>query len=594
MVYDGFNNLIWDQTAGGSGDVTLAALASTATGKGASLVGTTATSNNSGLTVSDQLAQLGERGAMEPSSSNSKYGYDFTNTLKYAVGETPKEISLLGTATASINSSNQLSVVAPYNSANKAVLADTFAEGCFRVKLINGPFLVAFIGPDGNMRALWSSSGVNLEFGTITPNGVPTSMGSVAMPSAVGTIIFAELIIGPWSANRSALIRAWTEGTPRPSAGWGGTLNGSGNYNEGRIALLSMPSAAPAVYLSLDIFDAKGQGAQACGQASFLGRWFPRYEGNKLCMATTRGGSQFRCRTQGATEVDMRYAVPLGIAGGSLVHLDIYVDGVEANNVELSTVVGFTTINLVTGLTPTYHEIEVRVRGVNEANDKWVNGCALLVESLYSNGNGKIVPWPDNRPKALFIGDSITEGIVARATPSLAVNSGGDLSYPVLACKALNLQPVVNAFGGTGMTVSGSGGMPSAPQNAAYYMAGRPIDTLNENIKFIVINHGTNDAGQSVATATFQAAYLAFLQSLLESYPSVQTIWAMRPLNGSYAAQIQAAVTAVGNERVAYLDTSTWTGITYTAPPHPDLAGHAKVAGYLITALGDLQPPNIY
>ena len=39
MVYDGFNNLIWDQTAGGSGDVTLAALASTATGKGAALIG---------------------------------------------------------------------------------------------------------------------------------------------------------------------------------------------------------------------------------------------------------------------------------------------------------------------------------------------------------------------------------------------------------------------------------------------------------------------------------------------------------------------------------------------------------------------------
>ena len=38
MVYDGFNNLIWDQTAGGSGDVTLAALASTATGKGSKLV----------------------------------------------------------------------------------------------------------------------------------------------------------------------------------------------------------------------------------------------------------------------------------------------------------------------------------------------------------------------------------------------------------------------------------------------------------------------------------------------------------------------------------------------------------------------------
>ena len=38
MVYDGFNNLIWDQVAGGSGDVTLADLASTAAGKGSKLV----------------------------------------------------------------------------------------------------------------------------------------------------------------------------------------------------------------------------------------------------------------------------------------------------------------------------------------------------------------------------------------------------------------------------------------------------------------------------------------------------------------------------------------------------------------------------
>lgn len=39
MVYDGFNNLIWDQVAGGAGDATLADLASTATGKGSALVG---------------------------------------------------------------------------------------------------------------------------------------------------------------------------------------------------------------------------------------------------------------------------------------------------------------------------------------------------------------------------------------------------------------------------------------------------------------------------------------------------------------------------------------------------------------------------
>ena len=39
MVYDGFSNLIWDQVAGGQGDATYADLASTATGKGAALVG---------------------------------------------------------------------------------------------------------------------------------------------------------------------------------------------------------------------------------------------------------------------------------------------------------------------------------------------------------------------------------------------------------------------------------------------------------------------------------------------------------------------------------------------------------------------------
>ncbi len=39
MVYDGFSNLIWDQVAGGQGDANYADLASTATGKGAALVG---------------------------------------------------------------------------------------------------------------------------------------------------------------------------------------------------------------------------------------------------------------------------------------------------------------------------------------------------------------------------------------------------------------------------------------------------------------------------------------------------------------------------------------------------------------------------
>ncbi|ATE55843.1 SGNH/GDSL hydrolase family protein [Actinosynnema pretiosum] len=98
----------------------------------------------------------------------------------------------------------------------------------------------------------------------------------------------------------------------------------------------------------------------------------------------------------------------------------------------------------------------------------------------------------------------------------------------------------------------------------------------------VVVNLGTNDVGHGVTGAQFQAGYTTLLRRVREKYPNA-VVFALRVFRGRYVAETQAAVAAVGDPRIRFVDTTGWiVESTDTVDNvHPNDAGHRKVADRL-------------
>jgi lysophospholipase L1-like esterase len=103
----------------------------------------------------------------------------------------------------------------------------------------------------------------------------------------------------------------------------------------------------------------------------------------------------------------------------------------------------------------------------------------------------------------------------------------------------------------------------------------------------VVINLGTNDSGfSSITAATFQSTYETFLRNIRSDYP-VARIFVLRTFAGVEVAPTQAAIQAVGDSNIQYVDTTGWLLSSDTNDgTHPSDAGHAKIANLLGPILG--------
>lgn len=169
----------------------------------------------------------------------------------------------------------------------------------------------------------------------------------------------------------------------------------------------------------------------------------------------------------------------------------------------------------------------------------------------------------EDRPKIEFIGDSITVGWIG----SDFIRYGNlSSSYALKAGELLGFSHNTVAFGGIGLMPGGSTdtiGMAQRYYLTREYKAGEDApawDTRKYTPDYIVINLGTNDGGTA---SYFQEGYIAFLESLRNSYPDA-TLFAMAPFGEKYRQDIQAAVEArrsKGDEAVAFIDTKGWIDV---------------------------------
>lgn len=179
------------------------------------------------------------------------------------------------------------------------------------------------------------------------------------------------------------------------------------------------------------------------------------------------------------------------------------------------------------------HALQLQIYNSLQGANRWsspaTGGAALVVKGLTLDPDAKVLP-PTLLPRrAIFFGDSITEGVNAecRDTPESTVGvpgdvpePGGDLSAnsatktwgPTVAA-ALGAEYSQVGFGSLGWVVSGAGGVP------AFYMPGKEsvnswdkhFNTANrsfENLDYIFVGHATNDGlrqGSKVTAAVAEA-----------------------------------------------------------------------------------------
>jgi lysophospholipase L1-like esterase len=183
-----------------------------------------------------------------------------------------------------------------------------------------------------------------------------------------------------------------------------------------------------------------------------------------------------------------------------------------------------------------------------------------------------------------FVGDSITAGAT---TTKHALSD-----YAWLVGEQLGVEHTQIAQGGICLTDGVQCGSPNAygmsrqffKLQTVYFTNSPDWDFSRYQAKVVVINLGTNDGGYHVSDATFEAAYVTFLQGIRAKYPHA-TILVMRTFKGTKSAPTLAAVQAVnaaGDVNVHYIDTTGWiTSADTNDGVHPSDEGHVKIAKQL-------------
>lgn len=485
---------------------------------------------------------------------------------------------------------------APHGTYNPALV---FSEGAFTVEVTDaaGGTAIQWGGGNSGYRfAAWKGGG-NLEFGwwEARADGTLANVNSKGTTPVPGVPYLIEIISGVVATGSTMQLRVWNRGSARPAAP---TLTAafdatSAAIPEGPIRLSSLGS--PAQYGSVTVDNWGTRPNPVSARALPVGPWFPRFEGGVNTLATVTSGSELRLSVTGTPGVALTLAIPTGMtyrpviaartrpAGGvwsAWTRTATPTTGGAGSLVRVDPVAGL-------DVTRTY-DVQL-VFNVHESDNHFALGSGACVVEVIVGGSGRA--WPtadDQRQRILVIGDSITAGIVAggyAASPDPASTPGvliSEQAYPHVMAGILNALPLHNGYGGTGVTVAGSGGMPRALTNVTSAMDGRAKWWWPYDPTAIIVNHGTNDAGASVASATFRAGYRELIVALLLRFPAA-ALYCLRPFNGAFATEIAGVAAEL---RLPYLDSTGWlVSGDYVDGVHPSVAGHLKAGTRLAAAL---------
>jgi lysophospholipase L1-like esterase len=196
------------------------------------------------------------------------------------------------------------------------------------------------------------------------------------------------------------------------------------------------------------------------------------------------------------------------------------------------------------------------------------------------------------KTKMLFIGDSITQGVLVDEDSYCA--SGGALdprqrqcyaddacgTYAWYTAEALGLRPIIMGYGAVGATRAGSGEVPPAPEAYPYNFTRSPITRPTPD--FVLVNHGANDRG---ATAeTYREKYSELLDRIRESAPNAKIV-SLSAFCGGQRDALEGLIREYNEKNgtdILFVDSTGWVPVE---PLHPIRSDHKKISEHLAPIL---------
>jgi len=295
-------------------------------------------------------------------------------------------------------------------------------------------------------------------------------------------------------------------------------------------------------------------------EIEFSGRWFSKEVDGKTLMVTVNDGAMLYFKTEGTDQVTAEFVEISQLETPYFVYI---VDEGEPVRQKI-------TDGVILLPDQKEHIVQVVVDGMTEREDKWNGEIGVAFDTIHSNG-GKITGVTPEKRRIMFIGDSITEGVMALGTEAVSDCNSATNSFAWYTAKALDAEPYFVGFGATGITETGS--FNNCSNMLDYYSASRSAETAECDL--IVLNTGTNDL--EADSSVFIEGYREVVWKLHERYPDVQII-CMIPFTQLHSEDIRNAVMDYSWCHV--VETAEWE-LTFTDGIHPDQAGAGKAAEYL-------------
>lgn len=218
------------------------------------------------------------------------------------------------------------------------------------------------------------------------------------------------------------------------------------------------------------------------------------------------------------------------------------------------------------------HLITIIVDGMYASEERWTNENGIAFERIDCNG-GKLEKVVYDKQKILFIGDSITEGIMSLGVVGNCEDNSAINSYTWHTAQQLGVEPYFLAYGGIGISKKGS--FTYVSDVLDNLSSTRKAETISE-CDLIVFNIGSND--DSISSEEFIKEYRNVVIDLHDRYSDIDIV-CMVPINQRHAEDIKQAVNDY--EWCYVVETVDWE-ITSFDGTHPIGKGCSDMADMLV------------
>lgn len=289
------------------------------------------------------------------------------------------------------------------------------------------------------------------------------------------------------------------------------------------------------------------------------GRWFEKEIQGQKAWVTLNDGAMIYFKVKGTEKLDVHF---LEITALATPYYAYIIDDGEPVRQPVSE----SGISLPD---EKEHWITLVADGMTEFEDKWNGEIGVAFTGVDCHG-GEITGFLPDKKRILFVGDSITEGVMALSAQADSNGNSATHSFPWYTAKRLGAEPYFIGYGATGIFATGT--FSTCRDMLDYLSASRPV--TKEDIPacdLAVIHMGTND--HDVDGEMFINGYKEILLKLHDRYPEIK-IFCIIPFSQIHREDILKAVKEC--PWCVAVETAEWE-ITYTDGIHPDAAGAEQI-----------------